>query len=67
MRLHCPPLSVTEILFLPCFFISIDQKIDEYKLTKSTRSIIAGDKNKAIGIDMSRPNASDPWEKIKCY
>lgn len=27
--------------------------------------MIAGDKNKAIGIDMRRPNASDPWKEIR--
>ena len=26
--------------------------------------MIAGDKNKAIGIDMRRPDARDPWKDI---
>ena len=34
------------------------------QLTKSTRSIIAGDKHNAIGIDMRRPKASDPYKEI---
>ena len=48
---------------LHCFiFYHMVNEIE--KLTKSTRSIIAGDKHKAIGIDMRRPKASDPCEEI---
>ena len=44
-----------------CTFVALKEK----PLTRSTRSIIAGEKNRAIGIDKRRPKARDPCKEIR--
>ena len=55
-----PALSRPHFLWRWPFILLEDDQLP----TRSTRSIIAGDKKRAIGMDTSRPKAREPWKKI---